>query len=506
VLEAPKSKVTKADWRAVAAIIKEKLAFDALRPGQHQALEAVLQGRDTLAVLPTGSGKSAIYQIAGLMIDGPTVVVSPLIALQRDQREAIAQGELGAVAIINSLETARDREAAFEELESADLEFLLLAPEQFDNPATLERLRAAKPSLFVVDEAHCVSEWGHSFRPDYLRLGAVIDALGHPRTLALTATASPTVRREICERLHLRDPAIVVSGFDRPNIHLSVRGLTGEALKLRKLIELLDGLELPGIVYTATRKHAESVATGLVASGRRAVAYHAGLKRDERNSRQHAFMNGHADIIVATSAFGMGIDKPDVRFVVHYDVSDSLDAYYQEIGRAGRDGQPARAILLFSDKDLSLRRFFASSGRLSADEIALLVSTLERQSEPLTLVALARSSGLSRTKTASAVARLEERGALVRDATGRVTRSDAVALGADDIDAVLRAQDKLREAYQARVEPMHIYARTRECRRRVLLTHFGDNSEFQCSGCDNCDLALSAGEPSSGGSQPHPGQ
>ena len=481
--------VTKKDWRAVAAIVKEKLAFDALRPGQHQALEAVLQGRDTLAVLPTGSGKSAIYQIAGLMIEGPTVVVSPLIALQRDQREAIEQGELGTVALLNSLEPAHDRAQAFEELESAELEFLLLAPEQFDNPATLERVRAAKPSLFVVDEAHCVSEWGHSFRPDYLRLGAVIDALGHPRTLALTATASPTVRQEICERLHLRDPAVIVTGFDRPNIHLSVRGLTGEALKLRSLVEMLDGLELPGIVYAATRKHAELVAEGLVASGRRAVAYHAGLQRDDRNARQQAFMTGEAEVIVATTAFGMGIDKPNVRFVIHFDVSDSLDAYYQEIGRAGRDGAPARAILMFSERDLNLRRFFASGGRISPEDIALLLRALSEQGEPASIAALARASGLSRTKAASAVARLEDRGALVRDATGLVTLRDAAAVPDAEIHAAVDAHAKLRETFQARVEPMQAYARTRECRRALLLGHFGDSTEFTCSGCDNCDLA-----------------
>ena len=495
VLEAPKSKVTKAEWRAVATIVKEKLAFDALRPGQHQALEAVLEGRDTLAVLPTGSGKSAIYQIAGLMIDGPTVVVSPLIALQRDQREAIEHGQLGTVALLNSLEPATEREAAFEELQSADLEFLLLAPEQFGNPDTLARLREAKPSLFVVDEAHCVSEWGHSFRPDYLRLGAVIDALGHPRTLALTATASPSVRREICERLHLRDPAVVVSGFDRPNIHLSVRGLTGEALKLRNLVEMLEELELPGIVYTATRKHAEMVAAALVADGRRAVAYHAGMKRDERNGRQTAFMSGQADIIVATTAFGMGIDKPNVRFVVHYDVSDSLDAYYQEIGRAGRDGGPARAILLFSDKDLNLRRFFASSGRISKDDTALLIRTLAQQSEAISLAALARSSGLSRTKTASVVARLEERAVVVRDATGRVSLSGSAGVAEDAIQAAVDAQAKLREAYRARVEPMHAYARTRDCRRALLLAHFGDTSAAECAGCDNCGRGVPAPHP-----------
>jgi ATP-dependent DNA helicase RecQ len=317
------------EWRAIRRTCREKYHFDQFRPGQKEALEAVLHGRDTLAVLPTGSGKSAIYQLAGLMIPGPTVIVSPLIALQRDQSQSIQEAELATAAVLNSLQPRAEREQTLSDLEDQELEFLLLAPEQLASAETLDRIKQAKPSLFVVDEAHCISEWGHDFRPDYLRLGAAIEALGHPRTLALTATASAEVRGEICERLGLRDPEIIVAGFDRPNIRLSVRGLTGERLKLEVLQRLLTELPRPGIVYTSTRQHAEDVAAALAGAGVAAAAYHAGLKRDARHERQERFMSGSLDVIVATSAFGMGIDKPDVRFVVHYDVSDSLDSYYQ---------------------------------------------------------------------------------------------------------------------------------------------------------------------------------
>lgn len=488
--------IAKRDWQAVRAIVRDKLEFDALRPGQKRALEAVLEGRDTLAVLPTGSGKSAVYQIAGLMIPGPTVIVSPLIALQRDQRAAIEHSDLGDAAIVNSMQCASDREHALRELDEETLEFLFLAPEQFNNAELLARIKAAKPSLFVVDEAHCVSEWGHSFRPDYLRLGAVIEALGHPRTLALTATASPEVRREICERLGLRDPAVIVTGFDRPNIHLAVRCITGERLKQQILLEELGQLQGAGIVYVATRKHAQTVAEALIAAGHRAIAYHAGLKRDDRNARQSAFMDGSVDIIVATSAFGMGIDKPDVRFVIHYDVSDSLDSYYQEIGRAGRDGLPANALLLFSERDLDLKRFFAASGRLSAVEVQQVVEALANSAASPNARELARACDLSLSKVNSAVARLEDEGVLERDATGRIVMSSVGNdIAARIVDAI-QAQQGLREAHRARIEPVQHFARTRDCRRAILLDYFQDESGTHCSGCDNCDLHANQPEQS----------
>ena len=396
------------DWRAVREILHRKLEFQALRPGQKEAREAILQGRDTLAVLPTGSGKSAIYQIAALMIPGPTVVVSPLIALQLDQIQAIQDSRLGTAAVVNSLQPREDREGAFEALAKDDLEFLLLSPEQLQNADIMERLRSAKPSLFVVDEAHCISEWGHSFRPDYLRLGAVIEELGRPVTLALTATASAEVRSEIIERLGLVEPQVVVTGFDRPNIHLRVRCLTGEALKQRELVTEVAALSGCGIVYVSTRKHAETVAEVLREAGRAATAYHAGLKRAERLQRQAAFMNGDLDIVVATSAFGMGIDKPDVRFVIHYDVSDSLDSYYQEVGRAGRDGDPAQALLFFSERDLDLKRFFAGGNKLAEDDLLRVLSELRASAAPVAAAELVSRTALSRAKVNRALTRLED--------------------------------------------------------------------------------------------------
>jgi ATP-dependent DNA helicase RecQ len=468
------------------------MGYESLRPGQKEALEAILQGRDTLAVLPTGTGKSAIYQIAGLMIPGATVVVSPLIALQRDQLDAIAERNLASAALVNSLQRARERRETFSALESEEIEFLLLAPEQLQTAETLARLRALKPSLFVVDEAHCISEWGHSFRPEYLRLGSVIKSFEGVRTLALTATASPEIRREIIERLGLENPRVVVTGFDRPNIHLSVRGLTGENLKQRMLLQLVKELGSSGIVYVATRRHAEDVARELCRAGFRAGAYHAGLKRDEREQRQSEFMTGRFDVMVATNAFGMGIDKPDVRFVVHYDVSESLDAYYQEVGRAGRDGEPARAVLFFSERDLNLRRFFAGAGKLANEEVERVVAALNRASGELETKALSSEATLPAGRLSRALARLEDAGVIERELSGMVRLLGRARDVRRRVSSAVEAQEALRESNQRRIEEMRTYARTRTCRRAQLLSHFGEELGPPCTGCDNCDLLHSA--------------
>jgi ATP-dependent DNA helicase RecQ len=236
----------------IRQIAHSKFGYESLRSGQEAAIKSLLDGHDTLAVMPTGSGKSAIYQIAGFLIPGSTLIISPLLALQRDQVESITQQDVGEAAVVNSTVTTAEREETFKALEEEELEFLFLAPEQFNNPETLERLQKAKPSLFVIDEAHCISEWRHDFRPDYLRLGAVIEALGNPRILALTATAAPTVRDEIVERLEMRDPQVIVQGFDRPNIWLGVRRFEDEAEKQEALVKLVIRAKKPGIVYVAT--------------------------------------------------------------------------------------------------------------------------------------------------------------------------------------------------------------------------------------------------------------
>ncbi len=349
--------------RDIQRVATRHLGYEELRPGQLEGARSIVGGRDTLAVMSTGSGKSAIYQIAGLLLDGPTIVVSPLIALQEDQMESVEEREDDRLqaATLNSTLTAAEREQVFEELRAGELEFVLLAPEQLASSETVARLREATPSLFVVDEAHCVSQWGHDFRPDYLRLGEAREALGDPPLLALTATAAPPVREEIVARLGMRDPEVIVKGFDRPNIWLGVRAFHDAERKTSALLDAVEAAEGPGIVYAATQRGAEDLAAALADRGVRAAAYHGGMRPRRREQTQEAFMgdDGDVDVMVATIAFGMGVDKPDVRFVFHHDISESVDAYYQELGRAGRNGEPARALLFYRPQDVGRRRFFA---------------------------------------------------------------------------------------------------------------------------------------------------
>src|SRR5689334_5635627 len=367
--------------------------------------------------MSTGAGKSAIYQIAGLLTPGSTVVVSPLIALQRDQVDGLNELSAGGAAQLNSSLPRAEREEALHELAEDALEFLFLAPEQLAKPAVLDGLSVADSSLFVVDEAHCVSEWGHDFRPEYLRLGAAIEALGRPPVLALTATAAPPVRDEIVTRLGLRDPVILIRGFDRPNLRFSVERFHGEQgaeRKRRALLERIADAGGPGIVYVSTRREAEEVASELCNGGTLlAASYHAGMKSSERDDVQERFMDGSLDVVVATTAFGMGIDKADVRWVFHAEVAESLDAYYQEAGRAGRDGERAEIVLFYRSEDVGLRRFFAG-GHVEVDEIAQVLDAVRRGEDVAALE-------ISATKLATALSRLEDAGAVHVELDGSVS-------------------------------------------------------------------------------------
>jgi ATP-dependent DNA helicase RecQ len=483
---------------SIAEVARAELGYESLRPGQDEAVRAVLDGRDTLAVLPTGSGKSAIYELATAIGGGPTVVVSPLLALQRDQVEAIEETELGEAAALNSTLGERAREELLEEVIEEEVEFLFLAPEQFANEDTRERLLEARPKLFVVDEAHCVSEWGHDFRPDYLRLGGVIEELGHPTTLALTATAAPPVRAEILDRLGMRDAAVVVRGFDRPNIHLAVHRFHEDEAKLRALVADVAGGEHPELVYTATRKRTEAIAGRLVEAGVDALPYHAGLARHEREETQTAFMHDHCDVVVATIAFGMGVDKPNVRAVVHAEVSDSVDSYYQEIGRAGRDGEPARALLYYRPEDVGLRRFFAGAGQIRPDEVLEVAETVAASSTPVDPRTVRDETGLSETKVTTALGRLEEVGVVRMLPDGRVTTLDGDGDLRHAAVEAAEAQEHRKYYDRTRVEMMRGYAETRTCRRAFLLSYFGEDFEAPCGNCDNCDAGHGVAEEAFG--------
>jgi ATP-dependent DNA helicase RecQ len=474
----------------IERIARERFGVECFRPGQKEAIRSVLDGHDTLAVMPTGSGKSAIYQIAGMLIDGPTVVISPLIALQQDQVENIEEQGTGGAVQVNSTVREHDRQQALEDLEEGSLEFLFMAPEQFNDKETLDQLQTAKPSLFVVDEAHCISEWGHDFRPAYLRLGAVIEALDHPRVLALTATASPVVREEIVQRLRMRDPRTVVRGFDRPNIWLGVEAFGDESAKRRALLDRAEEAEKPGIVYAATRRRTEEVAEALLERGVKAVSYHGGMKAGERKMIQEAFMNDEAEVIVGTTAFGMGVDKPNVRFVFHYDIADSVDSYYQEIGRAGRDGEAARAILFYRLEDLGIRRFFAGSGQVDFEEVERVAEAIGEHGAPVDPKKLREETTLSQSKLTTALGRLEEVGVVEVLPTGEVAQGEQLHNLEEASKEAARAQEYREQFDRSRIEMIRGYAEVHACRREYLLNYFGEEFDDPCGYCDNCEAGI----------------
>ncbi len=475
---------------AAERVASDEFGWAALRPAQSEAISAVVSGRDTLAVMPTGSGKSAIYQIAGRLLDGPTIIVSPLIALQRDQRESIeALAESGQaaprVAVLNSTLTARARDELLHESADGAVDFLFLAPEQLGNPEVVAGLRDANPALLVIDEAHCIVSWGADFRPDYRRLGSVAQALGGPTVLALTATAAPPVRTDIIDQLRLRDPRVLVASFDRPNLYLQVRSFLEAEDKVRAVIDTAAELPGPGIVYVAKRREAQEFADLLVRQGVAAAPYHAGMKAAERAEHQDRFLSGEVDVLVATTAFGMGIDKPDIRFVLHATVAESLDAYYQEIGRAGRDGDPATVVLFYRQADLGLRRFFTGGG-FDDEAVRAVLGTVRKNRVGLRTKDIAARTGLPRRRVVNAVNVLEQVHAVEMDA-----RSGVSPVGAQKSSVVLGRAEQVtdrRRAFDAsRIEMMRGYAETTTCRRVLLLSYFGENPEDFCGNCDVCD-------------------
>lgn len=477
-------------------VAQERFGYTEWRPGQKQAIEAILSGRDTLAIMPTGSGKSAIYQIAAFLIPGCTVVVSPLVALQRDQVNSIATQPIGDAAVVNSAISTADRQEAFDQLEEGDLEFLFLAPEQFSNPETFERLQAAEPTLFVIDEAHCISAWGHDFRPDYLRLGQVIEALGHPHILALTATAAPLVQTEIVERLGMKKPRIIVQGFDRPNIELSVERFETDDDKQTYLLQQVMRAEKPGLIYAATRKRTEELAHQLEQAGLRAGFYHAGMKTSERQQVEIVFMQDQLDVLVATTAFGMGIDKPNIRFVFHADISDSIDSYYQEIGRAGRDGEPAKAVLFYNPADLNLKRFFSGRGQIKPEQIQPILTAIQTTQLPIPTKQLQEKTELSKAKLNKGLNYLIEIGVLEASPTGEIDLLRAIENPEQITKDITQTQQQQQKVEQSRIEMIRSYAETKGCRREYLLNYFGEQYESPCGACDNCKAGVSVASSS----------
>jgi len=474
----------------------QQFGHDRFRPGQERIIKDLLRGRDVLAVLPTGAGKSLVFQLAAQFLDGVTLVVSPLIALMKDQVETINEQGVGA-SVINSTLGEDEAEDELDRVKQQEAKLLYVTPERFQDEDFLADLAGTRVALFVVDEAHCVSEWGHSFRPSYLGLAGAAEQLGRPTMLALTATATPWIRTEIIDRLGLRDPDLVVREIDRPNLFFEVRRMETEHEVRQALHDLFlgDAEEYPedldaqlhaamqgsGIVYTATTRGAQETADWLNAWGIDADYYHGQRKKADRDRVQDAFMAGELRVIAATNAFGMGVDKPDVRFVVHCDIPGSLEAYYQEAGRAGRDGAFARCTLLYRPADLGQAAFLSGGGHLTPEDIAQARAGLVAQPEG-TIEGLAGTTELSAGDAARAVTLLRRAG-IVEEKEGRVR------LLVDDFDpaTVSLEDEESRRAYdRSRLEMMRGYAETPDCRRRYILNYFGDDyPEDDCGLCDN---------------------
>jgi len=356
-------------------ILNEKFHFSDFRKWQGEIIDTLLTRRDVVVVMPTGSGKSLCYQLPALLLDGVTLVVSPLIALMKDQVDGLVENQVPAT-FINSVLTPSEQGQRLREIQQGRYKLIYIAPERFRNPGFMEGIQSCRVSLFAVDEAHCVSEWGHDFRPDYLRLKGVVEKLGHPPVAALTATATPDVRRDIITQLGLRQPIAFVAGFDRPNLRFQVKQVEGEEDKIGAILGLLKRGTQRGIIYAATRKNAETVTRALQSMGYKAGSYHAGMEMESRKFVQDRFMEGTLPVVVATNAFGMGIDKADLRFVVHYDIPGSVEAYYQEVGRAGRDGKPATCLLLFNYADTFTQEFFIDGSYPPRDMIERVYQVL----------------------------------------------------------------------------------------------------------------------------------
>ncbi|WP_432511410.1 RecQ family ATP-dependent DNA helicase [Kineococcus sp. SYSU DK001] len=480
--------------RDLLRVARDAFGFEALRPGQEEAMRAVLAGRDVLTVMPTGAGKSAVYQVPAMLLDGPVVVVSPLIALQRDQVDGLLE-DVGGAVMLNSTLSAQAWRQARADLRGGRARFVFLAPEQLGREDVAAELAAAGPRLLVVDEAHCVSSWGHDFRPQYLRLGAARARLGNPPVIALTATASPQVRAEIVEHLRMDDPLVLVEGFDRPEIDLRVVRCTDAGTQRQGVLDAVAAQDGAVLVYVATRADAEEFA-GLIPG---ADHYHAGRRRADRDDVQRRFLDGDLRVVVATSAFGMGIDKPDVRAVVHAAVPDSPDSYYQEVGRAGRDGSPAVATLFYRPEDLGLRTFF-SAAVAKEEPLRRTAAAVRAHDGPVDPADLRRKLDVSATRLAGSVNLLAEVGALTEDDRGRLVVPDDAPAPARAAQAGVEVSQRQRTVERSRLEMVRSFCETTACRRQFLLGYFGETLADPCGNCDTCRAGTA--QARSGGEEP----
>jgi ATP-dependent DNA helicase RecQ len=431
------------------------------------------------------------------------VVISPLLSLQQDQIAALNGRDdprLAAVRI-SSAETPAQQRAALEALRSGSARFLFITPEQLGQPDRMAQVRDLRPALVAVDEAHCISAWGHDFRPDYLALGHLVRELGRPPVVALTATASPPVREDIAERLGLREPKLVITGLDRPNLYLEAVGCVTEEDRWKRLLVRVREEEPPGIVYAPTRRIAEELAERLVGEGVQAQAYHGGMSAGDRTRCHEAFLADEVPVMVATSAFGMGIDKPNIRWIVHVALPDSPDSYLQEIGRAGRDGAPARTLLLHRTEDMALHRFFVGG---APDKAELVRVARALADGPFRKTDLARDLGMGTRRLGQVVSLLEQVGAAATVHNGRITAPRYAPRPEEGAALAVKEARRQQIVQRSRTDMMRQFAEGTSCRMQYLLAYFGEHLADRCGHCDNCAGTSAVVPKQKAGDVPYP--